>query len=137
MTKNQKRRAKKKADKVAKVEVSHSVLVTFLHLCLRPTSFQDASRASETPQVESSEQESEAPNNTAQTNGTSDLEVKKDSTAADGFPADGPIDGYDLDAEDPASSMFKDVFTTRTIIYLMRTTKISLDRIRSPKRKGR
>ncbi|KAI0513105.1 hypothetical protein F5B22DRAFT_272415 [Xylaria bambusicola] len=93
MTKNQKRRAKKKADKAAKVE--------------------DASGASETPQVEESEQESEAPNDTAQTNGTSDLEFKKDSTAANGFPADGPIEEeeYDLDAEDPAFSMFKDVFS--------------------------
>ncbi|KAK5629241.1 hypothetical protein RRF57_004956 [Xylaria bambusicola] len=92
MTKNQKRRAKKKADKAAKVE--------------------DTSRASSTPQVESSEQESETPNDTAQTNGTSDLEVKNDSTAADGFPADGPIEEeYDLDAEDPAFSMFKDVFS--------------------------
>ncbi|KAI1360057.1 hypothetical protein F5Y08DRAFT_331833 [Xylaria arbuscula] len=91
MTKNQKRRAKKKADKVAKAE--------------------DASRASETPQAEPSEQESEAPSETAHTNGATDLEVKKDSTTTDGFPADGPIDGYDLDAEDPTFSMFKDVFT--------------------------
>ncbi|KAI0425338.1 hypothetical protein F5Y09DRAFT_102951 [Xylaria sp. FL1042] len=91
MTKNQKRRAKKKADKVAKAE--------------------DASKASETPQPEPSDHESAAANDTPQTNGASDLEVKKDSTAADGFPADGPIDGYDLDAEDPAFSMFKDIFT--------------------------
>ncbi|RYC55962.1 hypothetical protein CHU98_g10244 [Xylaria longipes] len=91
MTKNQKRRAKKKADKVAKADEP-------------PT-------ASETPQLESSEQESEAPDDAAQTNGASDLEVKKDSAAADKIPADGPVDGYDLDAEDPAYSMFKDVFT--------------------------
>ncbi|KAI1281544.1 hypothetical protein F5Y07DRAFT_263340 [Xylaria sp. FL0933] len=91
MTKNQKRRAKKKADKVAKAD--------------------DSSKASETPQPEPSEDESAAPSDTPQTNGASNLEVKKDSTAADGFPADGPIDGYDLDAEDPAFSMFKDIFT--------------------------
>ncbi|KAI0909393.1 hypothetical protein F4824DRAFT_474327 [Ustulina deusta] len=91
MTKNQKRRAKKKADKVAKTE--------------------DASKASETPPAESSEHESEAPNDAKQTNGASDLEVKKGSTTVDAFPADGPIDGYDLDAEDPAFSMFKDIFT--------------------------
>ncbi|KAI0856531.1 hypothetical protein F4860DRAFT_492639 [Xylaria cubensis] len=91
MTKNQKRRAKKKADKVAKAE--------------------EPSRASETPQVDSSEQESEAPDDAAQTNGASELEVKKDSATVDKIPADGPVDGYDLDAEDPAYSMFKDVFT--------------------------
>ncbi|KAI1348786.1 hypothetical protein F5Y01DRAFT_291224 [Xylaria sp. FL0043] len=91
MTKNQKRRAKRKADKVAKAD--------------------DTSKASETPQPEPSEDESAAPSDTPQTNGASNLEVKKDSTAADGFPADGPIDGYDLDAEDPAFSMFKDIFT--------------------------
>ncbi|TRX89251.1 hypothetical protein FHL15_009824 [Xylaria flabelliformis] len=91
MTKNQKRRAKKKADKVAKAE--------------------EPSRASETPQVDLSEQESEAPNDAAQTNGASELEVKKDSATVDKIPADGPVDGYDLDAEDPAYSMFKDVFT--------------------------
>ncbi|KAI0113551.1 hypothetical protein GGR51DRAFT_505864 [Nemania sp. FL0031] len=91
MTKNQKRRAKKKADKVAKTE--------------------ESSKASDTPQVESSEQESEAPNHDAQTNGASDLEVKKDSTLVDKIPADGPMDSYDLDAEDPAYSMFKDIFT--------------------------
>ncbi|KAI1129826.1 hypothetical protein F5Y10DRAFT_143015 [Nemania abortiva] len=91
MTKNQKRRAKKKADKAAKAD--------------------EPSKASETPQAESSEQESEAPNGDAQSNGASDLEVKKDSTAEDKIPADGPVDSYDLDAEDPAYSMFKDIFT--------------------------
>ncbi|KAI0440407.1 hypothetical protein F4803DRAFT_527609 [Xylaria telfairii] len=91
MTKNQRRRAKRKADKVAKAD--------------------DPSNASEAPQVESSEQESEAPDDTVKTNGASDLEVKKDSATVDKVPADGPVDHYDLDAEDPAYSMFKDVFT--------------------------
>ncbi|KAI0202670.1 hypothetical protein F4808DRAFT_420965 [Astrocystis sublimbata] len=97
MTKNQKRRAKKKADKVAKVDEP----------------------SSETPQVESTEEESEAPTDTTQTNGangtSNDLEVKKDSATADTIPADGPVDidvdSYDFDSEDPAFSMFKDVFS--------------------------
>ncbi|KAI3323908.1 DUF382-domain-containing protein [Xylariaceae sp. AK1471] len=90
MTKNQRRRAKKKAEKVEKTE--------------------EPSIVSETPQVESNEQESEPSNDASQTNGVSDLEVKKDSATADKIPADGPVDQYDLDAEDPTFSMFKDIF---------------------------
>ncbi|KAI1164765.1 hypothetical protein F5B18DRAFT_236184 [Nemania serpens] len=85
MTKNQKRRAKKKAEKVVKTE--------------------DSPKADETSQAELSEHESEAPN------GASDLEVKKDTTTVDTIPADGPVDGYDFDAEDPAYAMFKDIFS--------------------------
>ncbi|RWA15037.1 hypothetical protein EKO27_g78 [Xylaria grammica] len=95
MTKNQKRRAKKKADKVAD----------------KVAKTEDTSKASETPQLESSEHESEAPNDTPETNGASNLEVKKDSAAVERLPVDGPIDSYDLDAEDPTFSMFKDIFT--------------------------
>ncbi|KAI1174550.1 hypothetical protein F4777DRAFT_553539 [Nemania sp. FL0916] len=91
MTKNQKRRAKKKADKAAKTE--------------------EPSNAGDTPTDDVNGQESEAATEPAQTNGASDLEVKKDSAAVDKIPADGPIDHYDLDAEDPAYSMFKDIFT--------------------------
>ncbi|KAF2970367.1 hypothetical protein GQX73_g3203 [Xylaria multiplex] len=111
MTKNQKRRAKKKADKVAKSEASHLPHRQPMHQCSTLILQDTSNAASETPQAESSEQESEVPNGTAQTNGASDLEVKKESTTADAFPADGPIDHYDLDAEDPTFSMFKDIFT--------------------------
>ncbi|KAI8634409.1 DUF382-domain-containing protein [Xylariaceae sp. FL1651] len=90
MTKNQKRRAKKAADKLEKTE--------------------EPSQASETPQVESNEQDSEPPNNDTQTNGASDLEVKN-SASTDKIPADGPVDEYDIDAEDPTYVMFKDIFT--------------------------
>ncbi|KAI1110161.1 hypothetical protein F5Y14DRAFT_429861 [Nemania sp. NC0429] len=86
MTKNQKRRAKKKADKVAKTE--------------------EPSQPDETSQAELSEHdEPEAPN------ATSDLEVKKDTIAVDTIPADGPVEGFDFDAEDPAYSVFKDIFS--------------------------
>ncbi|KAI1819191.1 hypothetical protein F4861DRAFT_159954 [Xylaria intraflava] len=92
MTKNQKRRAKKKADKAAKTD--------------------EPSTESETPQLEPSEHESEPSNDAApQTNGASSLEVKKDSATTENIPADGPADRYDLDAEDPTYSMFKDIFT--------------------------
>ncbi|KAI1438968.1 hypothetical protein GGR50DRAFT_685043 [Xylaria sp. CBS 124048] len=92
MTKNQKRRAKKKADKAAKTE--------------------DSSKENGAPQPESTEQETDSPNDdAAQTNGASDLEVKKDSAATGKIPADGPVDQYDLDEEDPTYSMFKDIFT--------------------------
>lgn len=90
MTKNQKRRAKKKADKAEKPE--------------------ESSKASETPQAGSSEHETKTPDEDAPTNGASDLEVKKDSATVGTIPADGPVDSYDLDAEDPAYSMFKDIF---------------------------
>lgn len=71
----------------------------------RLISSQDSSKADETPQAEPSEHESETPN------GTSDLEVKKDTTTVDTIPADGPVEGFDFDVEDPAYSMYKDVFT--------------------------
>lgn len=96
MTKNQKRRAKKKADKQSKAD--------------------EPSTAEGTPQVQPSEDESEsakdAPDADAST--TTDLEVKKDSAAlSDKIPADGPAEfgDIDFDNEDPTYSMYKDIFT--------------------------
>ncbi|GAP88598.1 putative spliceosome associated protein [Rosellinia necatrix] len=90
MSKNQARRAKKKAEKAAKKD--------------EPANTGDA------PQAEPSDHEPETASDAAQTNGVSGLEVKKDSATVDKIPADGPVDQYDLDAEDPAYSMFKDIF---------------------------
>ncbi|KAI1339926.1 hypothetical protein F5Y15DRAFT_415351 [Xylariaceae sp. FL0016] len=84
MTKNQMRRAKKKADRDAKKD--------------EPT------KASETPQPEPSEGDST-------TNGTKDLEVKKEASSTDNIPADGPVEDSEFDVDDPAYTMFKDIFS--------------------------
>ncbi|KAI0385632.1 DUF382-domain-containing protein [Hypomontagnella monticulosa] len=96
MTKNQKRRAKKKADKQAKTE--------------------ETPQAEDTPQVKPSEDEPkvEAAKTESDGAGASELEVKKEPTASDKIPADGPTEPteeYDFDQEDPAFSMYKDIFT--------------------------
>ncbi|KAI1076352.1 DUF382-domain-containing protein [Whalleya microplaca] len=93
MTKNQKRRAKKKADKQAKAD--------------------EPSTADGTPGVDQSEDEPqpEPAKDAPEANGASDLEVKKDSTSADKIVADGPSQEFDFDDEDPAYSMYKDIFT--------------------------
>ncbi|KAI0181551.1 DUF382-domain-containing protein [Hypoxylon sp. FL1284] len=94
MTKNQKRRAKKKADKQSKAE--------------------DTSNADGTTQIEPTEDESEPAEDAPNTSDTTtDLEVKKSAASSDKIPADGPtdLDDYGLDQEDPAYSMYKDIFT--------------------------
>ncbi|KAI1637297.1 DUF382-domain-containing protein [Biscogniauxia mediterranea] len=91
MTKNQKRRAKKKAEKQAKTE--------------------EPSTAEETPKADPTEDESEPVNESKETNGASELEVKKDSTSSKDGTADGPVEEYDFDNEDPAYSMYRDIFT--------------------------
>ncbi|KAI0025241.1 DUF382-domain-containing protein [Xylariomycetidae sp. FL0641] len=89
MTKNQKRRAKKKADKQTKAD--------------EPT-------PSETPQVDEKEEDGEPKQDGAETNGASDLEVKKDPASSDKLAADGPAVDVDFDDEDPTYSMYKDIF---------------------------
>ncbi|KAI1205072.1 DUF382-domain-containing protein [Annulohypoxylon truncatum] len=98
MTKNQKRRAKKKADKQAKPE--------------------DTPKADDSPQVEPSEDQSKPATDVSEKTDTAELDVKKTPTASDKIPADGPADGpadddedYGFDREDPAYSMYKDIFT--------------------------
>ncbi|KAI1447326.1 DUF382-domain-containing protein [Annulohypoxylon stygium] len=94
MTKNQKRRAKKKADKQAKTE--------------------ETPQADDAPQVEPSEEESKPANDASEKTDTSELEVKKAPAASDKIPADGPADNdddYGFDREDPTYSMYKDIFT--------------------------
>ncbi|KAI0161575.1 hypothetical protein GGR57DRAFT_362269 [Xylariaceae sp. FL1272] len=91
MTKNQKRRAKKKADKLAKADETP-----------------EANNATET---EPSEQDPNPASTDAGANGTVDLEVKKDPSSEDKIPADGPLDEYDFDAEDPTYTIFKDIFS--------------------------
>ncbi|KAI1322696.1 hypothetical protein F5Y16DRAFT_29473 [Xylariaceae sp. FL0255] len=90
MTKNQRRRAKKKADKLVKNE-----------------------EPSEDVNSEENEANGAEPTNddaaATTANGNSSLAVKKESSAANTIPADGPVDEYDLDAEDPTYSMFKDI----------------------------
>ncbi|KAI1780942.1 DUF382-domain-containing protein [Hypoxylon cercidicola] len=94
MTKNQKRRAKKKADKQSKP---------------------DETPADGTPPVQPSEDEPEPAKDAPDANGTTtDLEVKKDNASSDKIPADGPadlLDEYGLDEEDPAYSVYRDIFT--------------------------
>lgn len=85
MTKNQKRRAKKKADKLTKPDDS-----------------------SETPDTtKPDEEESDAP-----TDAPADLEVKKDAATSSIVPADGPIvEENDYDHEDPAYAMYRSIFS--------------------------
>ncbi|KAI2611124.1 DUF382-domain-containing protein [Hypoxylon fragiforme] len=93
LTKNQKRRAKKKADKQSKPE--------------------ETPQPDDTPQVEPTEDESEPTQDASDANGTTAPEVKKDVDSSDKIPADGPVetDEYDFDEEDPTFSMYKDIFT--------------------------
>lgn len=95
MTKNQKRRAKKKADKQTKPD--------------------DGAKPDETTTPEPNEDgvpESDEPAKDAtETNGTSGLEVKKDAATSDQAPADGPAIELEFGADDPAFSMYKDIFS--------------------------
>ncbi|KAI0124443.1 DUF382-domain-containing protein [Hypoxylon sp. NC0597] len=94
MTKNQKRRAKKKAEKHAKTD--------------------ETSKADDTPKVEPSEDESKPENDAVDKTDAAELEVKKEPAASDKIPADGPVEvveDYGLDNEDPTFSMYKDIFT--------------------------
>ncbi|OTB03456.1 hypothetical protein M426DRAFT_321818 [Hypoxylon sp. CI-4A] len=94
MTKNQKRRAKKKADKQqAKTE--------------------ETPKPEETPQTKLDEDESEPAKDVPGEKNATELEVKKDPASSDKVPADGPVelDEYGFDHEDPAYSMYRDIFT--------------------------
>ncbi|KAL7624083.1 hypothetical protein AAE478_005640 [Parahypoxylon ruwenzoriense] len=91
MTKNQKRRAKKKADKQAKVE--------------------DGPKADGAPEAQPNEDESEPANEIPNGGTAAELEVKKNSTSSEKIPADGPAEELDFDDEDPTYSMYKDIFT--------------------------
>ncbi|KAI8964737.1 DUF382-domain-containing protein [Daldinia sp. FL1419] len=94
MTKNQKRRAKKKAEKQTKTE--------------------EISKADDTPEAQTDEAKSEPEKDAPNPSDTTDLEVKKDSTSSDKVAADGPaepVEEFDFDNEDPAFSMYRDVFT--------------------------
>ncbi|KAH9907850.1 DUF382-domain-containing protein [Xylariomycetidae sp. FL2044] len=107
MTKNQKRRAKKKADKQAKVEVWSQRLVPCEYEVDIPQGSPSAEDVSQTPA------DDEAPataKDTNETNGTS-LEVKKDAESSEKIPADGPAEEIDFDNDDPAYAMYKDIFS--------------------------
>ncbi|KAK8107931.1 uncharacterized protein PG998_009944 [Apiospora kogelbergensis] len=95
MTKNAKRRAKKKAEKASKPE--------------EPAQVDQSSEA----QQDGVAAEKPTENGGETTNGASELEVKKDdATAAKSQQPDGPIvEKFDFDDEDPAFAMYKHVFT--------------------------
>ena len=99
MTKNQKRRAKKKADKQAKVEDG-----------TKPETETPEAKEGDAPDSVEPDKDS-ATAATAETNGASELEVKKDAATSDHAPADGPALDLELDPGDPAFSMYKDIFT--------------------------
>lgn len=116
MTKNQKRRLKKKADKATKPEVcrplhpSSSTLLCTSDLTQEPVNVEDSPEA----QQDGAATEPEKPtDNGDATNSTSELEVKKDdSSAVKSQQPDGPVvEEFDFDNEDPAFAMYKDVFT--------------------------
>ncbi|KAI1474370.1 DUF382-domain-containing protein [Daldinia eschscholtzii] len=95
MTKNQKRRAKKKAEKQTKTG--------------------EITKADDnTPEVQSDEVKSEPVKDAPNDSNTTELEVKKEPTSSDKVVADGPaepVEEFDFDHEDPAFSMYKDIFT--------------------------
>lgn len=95
MTKNQKRRAKKKADKQTKPDEGAKPDET-----TTPEPNEDGVPESDEPAKDATE-----------TNGTSGLEVKKDATTSDQAPADGPAIELEFGADDPAFSMYKDIFS--------------------------
>ncbi|KAI0832954.1 DUF382-domain-containing protein [Hypoxylon sp. FL0890] len=93
MTKNQRRRAKKKAEKHAKTE--------------------ESPKAEDTPQVEENEDEPKPATDAVDKTDATELEVKKEPAASDKIPADGPAElaeDYGFDREDPTFSMYKDIF---------------------------
>ncbi|KAI0131031.1 DUF382-domain-containing protein [Daldinia grandis] len=97
MTKNQKRRAKKKADKQTKPE--------------------ETSKADSTPEIQTDEAKPEPTKDVPNHSESTELEVKKELTSSDKIVADGPVESaepaeeFDFDHEDPAFSMYKDIFT--------------------------
>ncbi|EMR67190.1 putative splicing factor 3b subunit 2 protein [Eutypa lata UCREL1] len=95
MTKNQKRRAKKKADKQTKPDEGAKPDET-----TTPEPNEDGVPESDEPAKDATE-----------TNGTSGLEVKKDAATSDQAPADGPAIELEFGADDPAFSMYKDIFS--------------------------
>lgn len=95
MTKNQKRRAKKKADRQTKPDEGAKPDET-----TTPEPNEDGVPESDEPAKDATE-----------TNGTSGLEVKKDAATSDQAPADGPAIELEFGADDPAFSMYKDIFS--------------------------
>lgn len=95
MTKNQKRRAKKKADKQTKPDEGAKPDET-----TTPEPNEDGVPESDEPAKDATE-----------TNGTSGLEVKKDAATSDQAPADGPAIELEFGADNPAFSMYKDIFS--------------------------
>lgn len=109
MSKNQRRRAKKKADK-AKSHVCHPH--PFFRSVISAKTVQDATpNLEETSEVQEKNDHPDEPTGAAEVNGTSSLEVKKDASAPDRAEPDGPVPEIDFDDNDPAFSMYKDIFT--------------------------
>lgn len=102
MTKNQKRRAKKKADKQTKADEGSN-----------PDTTNPEAGGEEQEEQEGGVPDDSRPakEDTTETNGTSGLEVKKDAATSDQAPADGPAFEVELDLDDPTFSMYRDVFT--------------------------
>ncbi|KAI0137150.1 hypothetical protein BJ170DRAFT_45514 [Xylariales sp. AK1849] len=94
VSKNQRRRAKKKAEKAEKA-----------------AKIEESPRAEDTPDAQTNGDEVERPADAAATNGTSELEVQRDATVSDKAQPDGPVEELDFDNEDPAYAMYKHIFT--------------------------
>ncbi|KAF5600076.1 spliceosome associated [Fusarium pseudoanthophilum] len=103
MTKNQMRRAKKKEQKKAQAEVRLGLLAPVA------TSPADALQATPTKPEETAETTNREESDAAETT-TTDLEVKKGSTTEDAATTDGHAIEVDMDEEDPAYAMYKDIF---------------------------
>ncbi|ORY64211.1 uncharacterized protein BCR38DRAFT_474727 [Pseudomassariella vexata] len=92
MTKNQKRRAKKKAEKQAKVE--------------------EPAKTEETPEVQQNGEGTDKPPANGEANDSSELDLKKEQTSGKKAERDGPVlQEFDFDDDDPAFSMYKDIFS--------------------------
>ncbi|KAF4980068.1 hypothetical protein FZEAL_3849 [Fusarium zealandicum] len=105
MTKNQMRRAKKKEQKKAQVDVRSTPLVLTGAQYADAPQVVDIKTEDEEPTEETKPEESDAAPES-----TSDLEVKKKPEMEDVAPADGPVLDDDLE-EDPAYAMYKDIFS--------------------------
>jgi splicing factor 3B subunit 2 len=111
ISKNQRRRAKKKAEKAEKKEHPEvRLLISSTHIHQTTNLYQAATKAEEAPASPTNGDDSEKPVDTATTNGTSDLEVQKDAAVTEKAQPDGPADEFDFDNDDPAYAMYKNIF---------------------------
>ncbi|KAH8677532.1 hypothetical protein BX600DRAFT_130673 [Xylariales sp. PMI_506] len=92
ISKNQRRRAKKKADKAE-----------------QKAKAEEPVQENQPAEVEQDEVKTEKTEDAVASNGASELEVKKDPSVPDAAKPDGPVE-FDLENDDPSYSMYRHIF---------------------------